>query len=109
MLVDLDDVEERGAFALVADYLRRQFASKVCLVQVEQAGRRYTIVLEPEWVGLARQIESIDASLVADLELPRAAICAVIALWPQDWVAVDATDLVLDLGPDGLPRVAFAA
>lgn len=76
----------------------------MCLVSVESSNRRYTLVLDLEWVALAVDVDQQPGELIGDLPLPRAAVHAVVSGWsPNDAFA----EPVTRWSDDDIPHVGF--
>lgn len=59
-------VEPRIVGALAGEF--------VVVVRLEGASGRATLLLDPDWVGLAQEAQALDPALVADMDVPDGAI-----------------------------------
>ncbi len=76
----------------------------VCLVNVESPERRYTLILDLEWVSLAVDADVHSSELTDGLPLPRAAMRAVINDWSFD---EPSSEPAVRWSQDGIPHVGF--
>ena len=76
----------------------------VCLVHIESPERRYTLVLDLDWVAMAVEVGKRSSEFTDDLPLPRAAIRAVI----NDWsVNQRFDDSAVRWSKDRIPHVGY--
>ena len=88
----------------VMDYLHSHAGDDFAVVEVERAEGRFTLILDAEWVRLAQSAHARNTDLVADMELPRASLLAVIAGWHRDWDTTEAT-MTIDYSIDDIPHL----
>lgn len=76
----------------------------VCVVKVDRHPLRYSLILDLEWMTFARELDHHAHDLVAGLELPTAAVRAVVNGWEPGRPAIDAT---IQWTLDGVPHIGF--
>lgn len=76
----------------------------MCLVNVESSDRRYTLVLDLDWVSLAVDVHQQPGELIGDLPLPRAAVHAVVNGWSVNHLFDES---VVRWSDDNIPHVGF--
>lgn len=77
----------------------------MCLASIDSSGRKYTLLLDLDWVALAVEVDLQPDDLIDDLPLPRAAMRAVINGWSTDQPFDDPAPRWSD---DGIPHVGFS-
>lgn len=94
--------------ALIQDFLSTAVGRRVCLVLIDRPDGQFTLVIDNEWVGLGFRIRNLEpgATLADDFEIPRHAMKAVIAGWPDDWDADQTPALVTHYSADSIPHLS---
>lgn len=76
----------------------------MCLANIDSLGRKYTLVLDLDWVALAIEVDLQPDDLIDDLPLPRAAMRAVINGWSTNEAFEQPAPRWSE---DGIPHVGF--
>ncbi len=94
--------------ALIQKFLSAEIGSRVCFVLVVRSTARFTIVLDEQWAELALELRSPGVPLGPgeDFVLPRKAIKAVIAEWPDHWDINPSPSLLTHYSPDEIPHLS---
>jgi hypothetical protein len=114
-VVALRETPSSDLLAMVIDCARLDRPSlapdhdlSVVLVEIIQNGRRRTLLVDVDYLRLARTAYRMDRSLVDGIDLPRSALLGIAALWPEDWVHHSAHDARIDV-MDTVPHLVFGS
>ncbi len=101
--VGVDDVRAPPEFRALLEAVCDP-GGDLCFIEVRRGSLRYTLALSTTWVEFAKSVDAIGDG-VTDMELPRAAIRAVLEGWRDDWA--DGASTLLDRSPDDVPFISL--
>lgn len=88
----------------VASFLRRLTGDDYAIVEIERNEGRFSLILDPDWVELARSSHAISPDIVDDMGLPRSSVRAVVEGWVSDWSEAT-SDLSVEHSADQIPHL----
>lgn len=100
-------VVELGSIRSLPDSIRERLGhpdTRACLATVDASHGPYSLVLDPDWVTFALELDEKPGDLIGDAMLPRSAIWAVIHGWEHD---TDGDDATVRWSEDHIPHVGF--
>lgn len=92
----------------MAEYLRSHAGGEYTVVAVERDEGRFSLIVDSEWVELARAAQQLSQDLVDDIDLPRNAVLAVVGGWISDWSDASA-DLTVEFSKDHIPHLCLTS
>lgn len=78
------------------------------VAQVRRDEGRFTLIIDADWIELAKSLVNSRQDLIEVDDLPRSVLLAVVAGWPDDWVSTD-EPVDVQLADDGVPHLRLIA
>lgn len=88
----------------IGTYLEDHIDVDSAMITLARPEGHFTLVVDASYVELARAAQQVDPTIVDGLMLPRVAVLAVIAGWPDEWLA-GCSDLRVHVSQDGVPHL----
>ncbi len=108
-LATLDEVRDAQLAAVLTRQLAPSADEKFCFVTIDRDHEIFTLAIDGAWVGLGLEIQRNHSPVELDMELPRAALRAVVRGLPETGTTPVGVAPSITMSPDGIPHIAFAA
>lgn len=90
--------------AKISSALSELVGDRFVVAQIRRDDGRYTLIIDANWIALAKSLVDSGQDLIEVGDLPRSMLLAVVAGWPEDWQCSQGP-VDVHLSDDGIPHL----